>query len=103
MGGQVTGYLLKRLGLTVLTLILLSLIIFLAGQVLPGNPGREILGPFAQNSAVQALNHSLGVDRPLVVQYWTWVSGAVHGNLGTSYQFRAPVSSFLFPALGRSL
>jgi peptide/nickel transport system permease protein len=103
VGGQVTGYLLKRLGLTVLTLILLSLVIFLAGQVLPGNPGRAILGPFAQNSAVQALNHTLGVDRPLIVQYWSWVSGAVHGNLGTSYQFRAPVNSFLFPALGRSL
>ncbi len=103
MGGQVAGYLLKRLGLTVLTLILLSLIIFLAGQVLPGNPGREILGPFAAQSAVQALNHTLGVDRPLVVQYWSWVSGIVHGNLGTSSQFRASVSSFLFPALGRSL
>ena len=103
MGGQVAGYLLKRLGLTVLTLILLSLIIFLAGQVLPGNPGREILGPFAAQSAVQALNHTLGVDRPLVVQYWSWVSGIVHGDLGTSSQFRASVSSFLFPALGRSL
>jgi peptide/nickel transport system permease protein len=103
VGGQVAGYLLRRLGLTVLTLILLSLIIFLAGQVLPGNPGREILGPFAAQSAVQALNHTLGVDRPLVVQYWSWVSGIVHGDLGTSSQFRAPVSSFLFPALGRSL
>jgi peptide/nickel transport system permease protein len=103
VGGQVTGYLLRRLGLTVLTLILLSLIIFLAGQVLPGNPGREILGPFAAQSAVQALNHTLGVDRPLVVQYWTWVSGAVHGNLGTSSQFHQSVSSLLFPALGRSL
>ena len=103
MGGQVTGYLLRRLGLTVLTLILLSLIIFLAGQVLPGNPGRAILGPFAAQSAVEALNHTLGVDRPLAVQYWSWVSGIVHGDLGTSYQFRAPVSSFLFPALGRSL
>jgi peptide/nickel transport system permease protein len=103
VGGQVTGYLLKRLGLTLLTLILLSLIIFLAGSVLPGNPGRAILGPFAAQSAVQALNHSLGVDRPLIAQYWSWVSGIVHGNLGTSYQFRASVSSFLFPALGRSL
>jgi len=100
----VTGYLLKRLGLTVLTLILLSLIIFLAGQVLPGNPGRAILGNFASQSAVVALNHTLGVDRPLIVQYWSWVSGIVHGDLGTSYQFRpASVSSFLFPALGRSL
>ncbi len=103
MGGQVTGYLLRRLGLTLLTLVLLSLIIFLAGQVLPGNPGRAILGPFAASSAVQALNHSLGVDRPLIVQYWSWVSGIVHGNLGTSYQFHASVSSFLFPAIGRSL
>jgi peptide/nickel transport system permease protein len=103
VGGQVAGYLLKRLGLTVLTLILLSLIIFLAGQVLPGNPGRAILGNFASQSAVVALNHKLGVDRPLIVQYWSWVSGVVHGDLGTSYQFTAPVSSFLFPALGRSL
>ena len=103
MGEQVTGYLLRRLGLTVLTLILLSLIIFLAGQVLPGDPGRAILGPFASASAVQSLDHTLGVDRPLITQYWSWISGIVHGDLGTSYQFRAPVSSFLWPALGRSL
>jgi peptide/nickel transport system permease protein len=103
VGEQVTGYLLRRLGLTVLTLILLSLIIFLAGQVLPGDPGRAILGPFASASAVQSLDHTLGVDRPLITQYWSWISGIVHGDLGTSYQFRAPVSSFLWPALGRSL
>ena len=103
MGEQVTGYLLRRLGLALLTLVLLSLIIFLAGQVLPGNPGRAILGPFASQRAVTALDRSLGVDRSLPAQYWAWVSGIVRGNLGTSYQFRAPVSSFLFPALGRSL
>jgi len=96
-------YLLKRLGLALLTLVLLSLIIFFATQVVPGNPGRAILGPFAAESAVNALNHTLGVDRPLISQYWTWVSGIVHGDLGTSYQFRAPVSTFLWPALGRSL
>jgi peptide/nickel transport system permease protein len=103
VGEQVTGYLLRRLGLALLTLVLLSLIIFLAGQVLPGNPGRAILGPFASQRAVTALNTTLGVNRSLPDQYWTWVSGIVRGNLGTSYQFRAPVSSFLFPALGRSL
>ena len=103
MGEQVTGYLLRRLGLALLTLVLLSLIIFLAGQVLPGNPGRAILGPFASQRAVTALDNTLGVNRSLPAQYWTWVSGIVHGNLGSSYQFRAPVSSFLWPALGRSL
>jgi len=99
----VTQYVLKRLGLALLTLVLLSLIIFFAGSVLPGNPGRAILGPFASEHAVQALNQTLGVNRPLIAQYWSWVTGILHGDLGTSYQYRAPVSSFLFPALGRSL
>jgi peptide/nickel transport system permease protein len=96
-------YVLNRLGLTLLALVLLSLIIFFACQVLPGDPGRAVLGPFAAESAVKALDHQLGVDRPLLTQYWSWVSGAVHGDMGTSYQFRAPVSTFLWPALGRSL
>src|SRR5262245_47392400 len=96
-------YLLKRLGLALLTLVLLSLIIFFAGQVLPGDPGRAILGPFAAESAVKAVDRSLGVNRPLLTQYWSWASGILHGDLGTSYQFRQPVSTFLFPALGRSL
>jgi peptide/nickel transport system permease protein len=84
-------------------LVLLSLIIFFAGSVLPGNPGREILGPFASERAVVALNHQLGVDRPLATQYWSWVTGIVHGDLGTSTQFHLPVGSLLFPALVRSL
>src|SRR5215470_3168083 len=80
----VTQYILKRLGLALLTLVLLSVIIFFAGSVLPGNPGREILGPFASERAVLALNHQLGVDRPLLTQYWSWVTGIVHGDLGNS-------------------
>ncbi|HYB85658.1 MAG TPA: ABC transporter permease [Streptosporangiaceae bacterium] len=96
-------YILKRLGLALLTLVLLSLIIFFAGSVLPSNPGRLILGPFASQQAVVALNHHLGVDRPLITQYWSWVTGVVHGNLGTSSQYNLPVSSLLLPALGRSL
>ncbi|HUB70408.1 MAG TPA: ABC transporter permease [Acidimicrobiales bacterium] len=96
-------YALKRTGLALLTLLLLSVIVFLAAQVLPGNPGRAILGPFASQQAVAVLDRKLGVDHPLVVQYWRWVSGVLRGSLGTSYQFQAPVSSFLFPALGHSL
>jgi peptide/nickel transport system permease protein len=103
VGGEVAWYLLKRLGLALLTLFLLSLIIFFAGQVLPGDPGRAILGAFSTRSAQRALDHKLGVDRPLLTQYWSWLSGLVHGDMGTSYQFQLPVSSFLFPALGRSL
>ncbi|MGD0982617.1 MAG: ABC transporter permease [Acidimicrobiales bacterium] len=96
-------YVLKRVGLALITLVLLSMIIFFAGQVLPGNAGRAILGPFASQQAVITLDHKLGVDRPLLVQYWSWATGILHGNLGTSYQQQAPVSSFIFPYIGRSL
>jgi peptide/nickel transport system permease protein len=96
-------YLLKRIGLSLLTLILLSMIIFFAGQILPGDPGRAILGHLASPSAVRNLDRQLGANRPLIVQYWSWITGLLRGNLGTSYEYRAPVSSFLGPALVNSL
>ncbi|MST34954.1 ABC transporter permease subunit [Acidimicrobiaceae bacterium USS-CC1] len=96
-------YLLKRLGLAVLTLVLLSVIVFLAGQVLPGNPGRAVLGHTASAQAVAAFNHKLGLDRPLVVQYWSWFTGLLQGNLGQSYQYQAPVGQYLGPAILKSL
>jgi peptide/nickel transport system permease protein len=52
---------------------------------------------------VHALDHQLGVDRPLVTQYWTWISGIVHGNFGESYQYRAPVWPFIQSALFNSI
>jgi peptide/nickel transport system permease protein len=99
----VAAYILRRIGLALVTLLLLSMIIFFAGQILPGNPGRAILGPFAAQSAVRALDQQLGVNRPLIAQYWSWLTGLFHGDLGTSYQYREPVSTLLWPALGRSL
>jgi peptide/nickel transport system permease protein len=93
----------KRFGLALITLWLLSLIVFFAGQVLPGDPGRAILGPLAAQSAVKQLDHQLGVDQPLLTQYWNWISGFVHGDMGNSYQFRAPVEPFISGALQHSL
>jgi peptide/nickel transport system permease protein len=99
----VATYILKRIGLAIVTLLLLSVIIFLAGQVLPGDPGRAILGNLATPSAVAALDHQLGVDRPLIVQYWSWISGLLHGSMGVSYEFRTPVEPFIQAALVNSL
>src|SRR5580692_4343678 len=102
-GGHVATYLLKRLGLALITLWLLSMIVFFALQVLPGDPGRSILGPLAAPSAVTALDDQLGVDKPLVSQYVTWITGLLHGNMGTSYQFRTPVEPFIQAALVNSI
>jgi peptide/nickel transport system permease protein len=90
-------------GLALITLWLLSLIVFFAGQVLPGDPGRAILGNLATPGAVAILDHQLGVDRPLLVQYWSWVTGLLHGNLGLSYQFRSPVAPFVSAAVVNSV
>jgi peptide/nickel transport system permease protein len=99
----VATYFLKRLALALVTLWILSLIVFFAGQVLPGDPGRAILGNLATPGAVRALDHQLGVDRPLLTQYWSWLTGLVRGNFGDSYQFRSPVGPFLGAALVNSL
>jgi peptide/nickel transport system permease protein len=99
----VTTYILRRLGLALVTLWLLSLIIFFAGQVLPGDPGRAILGNLATPGAVANLDHQLGVDRGLLVQYWSWITGILHGNLGKSYQFQSPVWPFVKAALINSI
>ncbi len=93
----------RRISLSLLTLFLLSLVVFAGGQLLPGNVGRTILGPLADARAVAALNHQLGVDRPAIVQYLGWIGGLLHGNMGESLEFRSPVAPFIGAALVKSL
>jgi len=77
--------------------------VFAAAQLLPGDPGRAILGPFADQRSVDLLNEQLGVDEPFVRRYLEWAGGVATGDLGTSYQYSTPVSDFVGPALVRSL
>ena len=79
--------------------------VFAAGQILPGDPGREALGNLASPSAVAALDHQLGVDRPLLTRYVSWLGGLLHGNFGTSIQIpgRPAVGPFVRAALINSV
>jgi peptide/nickel transport system permease protein len=96
-------FLLRRLGLMVLTLWLLTVIVFFGGQILPGDPARATLGNLAAPSAVQALDHQLGVDRPLLTRYLSWLGGLLRGDLGTSYSYRTAVEPFIRAALINSV
>ena len=97
-------YVAKRLGLAVITLVLLSMIIFAAAQLLPGDLGRSVLGRDATEEAVAEYNAEHGTDRPAVVQYLDWASGAVRGDLGNSLvPPEPPVWEVLEPALVNSL
>ena len=93
----------KRLLLSLVTLWLLSVMVFAGGQLLPGDVGRAILGPLADAGAVANLNRELGLDRPLLVQYWDWISQFVVGDMSMSYAYRSPVAPFIIDALGYSV
>lgn len=96
-------FLIRRVAFAVISLWLLSVLVFVAAHVLPGNVGRRILGAFASPQAVASLNRQLGVNRPLPVQYWSWLAGALHLDFGQSLAYRQPVSTLLGPALLNSL
>jgi peptide/nickel transport system permease protein len=99
----VLRYSLHRIALGLVSLLILSMIVFAAAQVLPGNPGRIVLGREATEEAVENFNHALGVDRPLPVRYADWLSDAATGDFGANYTDGRPVTDDLVPALKRSL
>jgi peptide/nickel transport system permease protein len=100
---SIAAFLIQRLGWAVATLLILSVMVFFGAQVLPGNIGRAILGPLADPAAVNALNHELGVDRPLWLQYWDWISHFIGGDMGRSFVYHTPVLPFVVDGLLKSL
>ncbi|HZS81452.1 MAG TPA: ABC transporter permease [Stellaceae bacterium] len=95
-------YVLKRLLAIAAILAVMSVLIFLITQILPGNVAQVIAGQFASPETVAAVAHRLGLDQPLLVQYWRWASGILGGDLGVSLVMERPVAPVLFHALGNS-
>jgi len=85
----------KRLLLLVVTLLLVTILAFVAFSIIPGDPTDTILGLNATEEQVTALRAQLGLDLPLPVRYWNWLSGFVRGDLGESYNFNMPVTELL--------
>lgn len=93
----------QRLGMSLITLWLLSLIVFAAVYLLPGDVARAVLGPMANSDAVRVLNEQLGLNRPLAVQYVDWLSHTFVGDLGDSLRYRKPVAPMIADALWNSV
>jgi peptide/nickel transport system permease protein len=92
-------FLIRRLGLALISLWLLSVLVFIGTNLLPGDVGRRILGPFATQDSVDLLNARLGTDRPLLTQYFDYIGSVVTGDLGRSVSFARPVTEMLGTAL----
>jgi peptide/nickel transport system permease protein len=92
----------RRLLLAIVTLWLLATIVFVIANVLPADVGRTILGPFAPQESVDALNQRLGTDRPILVRYVDAMKGIVTLDFGDSFVSGQPVLPQLLGAVGRS-
>jgi peptide/nickel transport system permease protein len=85
-----------RIGLGILTLFLVSVLVFVATQALPGDTARAILGREAANTArYEALREQLGLNKPVAEQYLGWLGGVVTGDLGNSLAQDEPVTSLI--------
>ena len=90
---------LKYIAIRVLVLVPLlfglSVILFFYIHLIPGNPIAGMLGPTATPALVAQLSKQFGLDQPIQVQYWHWLTGLMHGNLGISFISRAPIGPIL--------
>ena len=100
--GGVSGFVIRRLLLGLLVLVMVSIVVFAATQALPGDPARAILGRSATPASLAALRLKLHLDQPVFSQYWTWLTGLLHGNLGISLAAQEPVTTLLGPKLVNS-
>lgn len=85
----------KRLLLLVVTLLLVTVLAFVAFSIIPGDPTDAILGLNATEEQVAALRAQLGLDLPLLQRYGNWVTDFVQGDFGVSYNFDMPVAALL--------
>ena len=88
-------FLARRLLGLVLTLVAVSLVVFVVLEVLPGDVAEVMLGTEAREDTLAALRRQLGLDRPALVRYFSWIGGILTGDLGLSHTYGVPVSELI--------
>lgn len=96
-------FILRRLGFMVVTVILASMVIFWATTILPGDVASQVLGRYATEQAKTELRHQLGLDKPISVQYATWLTRYARGDWGQSPSMDTAVRPVVFERLRNSL
>jgi peptide/nickel transport system permease protein len=96
-------YVARRVAALAVTLLFVSLLVFVVVRVLPGDPALIILGLEASPDSVARVRHALGLDQPIPVQYARWVGQALRGDLGRSIQYDLPVGTLILSRLAVTL
>lgn len=97
------SYILKRLMTVIPVLLGLTVIVFLIMAFLPGDPATAILGSYASPENVERLNRQLGLDKPLIQQYFIWLGNLLQGDFGRSYSLNRPVLDEVLERLSATL
>ena len=97
------GFLLNRVGTMLLTMLVISMLVFFIAEVVPIDPARNALGRYASQQAVDDLREEMGLDRPAPVRYFNWISNVLRGDFGDSIHFQRPVRDLVAVRLERSL
>ena len=92
-------YALKRILTLLLTMLLVSFLTFAAFELISGDPAQTILGTEATPELLAALREEMGLNRPFLTRYISWLAGFFSGNLGISYRYRIPVWELIAPKL----
>lgn len=93
----------RRLLLGLLTLFIISVVIFGATELLPGDLARELLGQSATEETLAALREQLGLNDPAPLRYWNWLTGVLQGDFGVSMATKKPISEIVGTRLGNTL
>lgn len=88
-------YVMKKILMMAATLIVVSLCVFLAFNIIPGDPATRLLGTNGTAAQLEALRQQMGLDKPLLSRYFSWLGGFLQGDLGTSYSYSIPVSGMI--------
>lgn len=89
------SYIVRRLLQLVVVLFGVSVITFIMLYVIPGDPARMLAGKNATEEKIQAIREQKGLDEPIYVQYWVWVTGVVQGDLGESFYLQQDVADMI--------
>jgi peptide/nickel transport system permease protein len=96
-------FVLRRAAFGVLTLFVVSVVVFALTQALPSDPAQRVLGREATEESLAAKRAELGFDKPAVEQYTDWLGGLLTGDPGNSYSNGQPIMDFLGDRIGNSL
>lgn len=88
-------YMGKKIGTLIITLFLISFLVFFAFELIPGDPAIAALGTEATPERLEALREQMGLNRPLIERYFEWAVNFIQGDFGTSYKYKIAVSEMI--------